>query len=48
MSIQATGSHRCGKDQYNATYVFLYPFTLSYQVLGPQKDYNINTVFNHI
>ncbi|WP_238375415.1 DUF6314 family protein [Rickettsia massiliae] len=41
MSIPATGSHLCG--QYNATYLFLNPdsFTLSYQVLGPQKDHNI-------
>ncbi|WP_252903669.1 DUF6314 family protein [Rickettsia endosymbiont of Proechinophthirus fluctus] len=50
MSIQATGNHLCGKNQYNTTYVFLNPdsFTLSYQVLGPQKDHNINTVFNRI
>ncbi|MCZ6884069.1 MAG: DUF6314 family protein [Rickettsia endosymbiont of Ixodes ricinus] len=49
-SIKAVGSHLCDSDQYNATYIFLNPdsFTLSYQVLGPQKDYNINTVFNRI
>ncbi|WP_156793076.1 DUF6314 family protein [Rickettsia honei] len=50
LSMQATGSHLCGKDQYNTTYVFLNTdsFTLSYQVLGPQKDHNINTIFNSI
>ncbi|KIJ88634.1 DUF6314 family protein [Rickettsia asembonensis] len=47
---RATGSHLCGSDEYNATYIFLNPdsFTLNYRVLGPQKDYNINTVFNRI
>ncbi|WP_040255987.1 DUF6314 family protein [Rickettsia hoogstraalii] len=47
---RATGSHLRGSDEYNATYIFLNPdsFTLNYQVLGPQKDYNINTVFNRI
>ncbi|WP_202068766.1 DUF6314 family protein [Rickettsia tillamookensis] len=47
---RATGSHLCGEDQYNATYIFLNPdsFTLNYKVLGPQKDYNINTVFNRV
>ncbi|MFP3012229.1 MAG: DUF6314 family protein [Rickettsia sp.] len=47
---RAIGSHLCGSDEYNATYIFLNPdsFTLNYQVLGPQKDYNINTVFNRI
>jgi len=46
----AVGSHLCGKDQYNATYIFLNPdsFCLNYQILGPKKDYNINTVFNRI
>lgn len=49
-NTKAIGNHLCGSDQYNATYIFLNPdsFTLSYQVLGPQKDYNINTVFNRI
>ncbi|MCZ6886558.1 MAG: DUF6314 family protein [Rickettsia endosymbiont of Ixodes persulcatus] len=49
-NAKAIGSHLCDKDQYDATYIFLTPdsFTLSYQVLGPQKDYNINTVFNRI
>ncbi|KJV96142.1 MAG: DUF6314 family protein [Rickettsia slovaca] len=38
------------KININTTYVFLNPdsFTLSYQILGPQKDHNINTVFNRI
>lgn len=38
-SIIATGKHLCGKDHYNATYIFLNPnsFTLNYQVLGPEK-----------
>jgi len=45
--IKAVGSHLCGEDQYNATYVFLNPnfFTLNYQILGPQKNYNIQSIF---
>lgn len=49
-TVKAIGNHLCGNDRYNATYIFLNPdlFTLDYQVLGPQKDYNISTVFNRI
>ncbi|HJD65742.1 MAG TPA: DUF6314 family protein [Rickettsia endosymbiont of Bembidion nr. Transversale] len=49
-SITATGRHLCGKDYYNATYIFLNPdsFILNYQVLGPEKNYNINSSFTKI
>jgi len=47
---KAIGNHLCDKDQYNATYIFLSSdsFSLNYQILGPQKNYNINTVFSRI
>ncbi|MEY4463489.1 MAG: hypothetical protein RLZZ81_460 [Pseudomonadota bacterium] len=47
---RATGSHLCDKDEYNATYIFLNPdsFSLNYKIFGPQKNYNINTVFNRM
>lgn len=43
----AIGKHLCGKDHYNATYIFLNPdsFILNYQVLGPEKNYNYNSSF---
>ncbi|WP_341791410.1 DUF6314 family protein [Rickettsia endosymbiont of Gonocerus acuteangulatus] len=49
-SIKAVGRHLCGKDHYNATYIFLNPdsFILNYQVLGPEKNYNINSSFTRI
>ncbi|AFC71000.1 hypothetical protein MC5_03280 [Rickettsia australis str. Cutlack] len=45
---RAIGSHLCGSDEYSATYIFLNPdsFYLNYKIFGPQKNYNINTVFN--
>ncbi|HJD59231.1 MAG TPA: DUF6314 family protein [Rickettsia endosymbiont of Omalisus fontisbellaquei] len=47
---RATGSHLCDKDEYNATYIFINhnSFSLNYKIFGPQKDYNINTVFNRM
>lgn len=49
-NIKIMGSHLCGNDQYNATYIFLNPdsFSLTYEVLGPKKNFNINTVFTRI
>lgn len=49
-SITAIGRHLCGKDHYNATYIFLDPnsFTLNYHILGPEKNYNINSRFTKI
>lgn len=46
-NTKAIGSHLCGRDKYNATYIFLDSdsFSLTYEVLGPKKNFNINTVF---
>lgn len=49
----ATGDHLCKKDRYKASYSFqfegtednLKKFTLTYQVKGPEKDYESETVF---
>ncbi|HJD56041.1 MAG TPA: DUF6314 family protein [Rickettsia endosymbiont of Pyrocoelia pectoralis] len=49
-NTKAIGSHLCGQDQYNATYIFVNPdsFSLTYEVLGPQKNFNISTIFTRI
>lgn len=46
----ATGYHLCGPDQYNANYYFYNDnsFTLSYKVIGPNKDYTITTNFEKL
>lgn len=44
---EAQGHHLCIKDNYNARYQFIDPetFELSYQVIGPKKDYSITSQF---
>jgi hypothetical protein len=44
---EAQGEHLCLLDQYKATYYFenAKVFSLSYQVLGPSKNYQIYTTF---
>lgn len=44
---KAFGDHVCGNDKYQATYTFLNEnqFTLQYKVVGPRKNYLIETNF---
>ena len=46
----AIGSHQCGQDHYNASYHFddQDQFKLSYEVSGPQKEYNIFSIYTRI
>ncbi|EGG14666.1 hypothetical protein DFA_10924 [Cavenderia fasciculata] len=47
-TLFATGHHPCGDDTYNATYQFEMPqhrFTLTYNVSGPNKNYQMSTIF---
>ena len=43
----ATGTHVCKEDTYQARYQFFFPsyFSLCYRVKGPQKDYQIHSIF---
>ncbi len=49
-SNKASGEHSCGCDTYLAIYQFNLPdeFELTYLVKGPNKDYQIKTVFKKI
>ncbi len=44
---RATSSHLCIADTYDATYQFALPttFSIRYKVLGPEKDYYIETTY---
>jgi hypothetical protein len=44
---KAFGAHQCGYDTYRATYQFRLPeaFELTCVVEGPNKDYQIKTIF---
>ncbi|ETX09493.1 hypothetical protein MUS1_08695, partial [Marinomonas ushuaiensis DSM 15871] len=45
-----TSHHLCIKDHYNARFEFLSDneFELSFNVMGPKKDYSIQTQFTRI
>ena len=45
-----TSHHLCIKDHYNAEFVFLSDneFELSFSVVGPKKDYSIQTRFTRL
>ncbi|MFY9590187.1 DUF6314 family protein [Rickettsia endosymbiont of Halotydeus destructor] len=50
LPLKALGTYLCNRDRYEATYTFLNSnsFILNYQILGPEKDYNIITDFKRI
>ncbi len=46
----AQASYMCGQDRYNVEYIFRNNdnFTVTYEVLGPNKNYTTNTNFERV